>query len=151
MAEIGSPQSVSALINLFQVRDEKVRYTHYFEEELHPAEIALQKVGSRAIPPLIAALDNENIRYMAAQSLGDRGPEAIPPLTAILQHRIDPAMQEMLQDRGADRRRSAVFALGQIGQKNPASKSTSIKMLSGVMDDRSETLARPLAGSWRFS
>ncbi len=43
LAEIGSPQSVLALINLFQVRDEKVRYTHYFEEEMHPAEIALQK------------------------------------------------------------------------------------------------------------
>ena len=47
----------------------------------------------------------------------------------------------IFRDHDADRRRSAVYALGQIGRKYPAQKSAVSKILSGVMNDRGENRA----------
>ena len=53
---------------------------------------------------------------------------------------MEPALKEILEDKDADLRRSAVFALGQIGRKNPANKKAIIKKLDTVMNDKSETV-----------
>ena len=145
LANIGSDQAIAALINSLQISDEKLRYTYYLgpdSGDLPPTATALIKVGSKAIPALIVALGNENVRFIAAEILGQIGAKSIPSLLEVLKRKLDvkSALSEILKDKDIDIRRSAVYALGQIGKKDLASKATVIEILTKVMNDESEHL-----------
>ena len=142
LGKMATPEAIATLISLLQVRDEKFRYTHYWEDGTdHPEAMrSLQKIGPRVIPALTAALKNENIRFLVADTLGNLGPQAIPPLKAIvqLQDNGEPALRDIFRDKNADLRRSAVYALGKVGQKSPAQKSVVTRILTRIMIDRAE-------------
>jgi len=141
LANIGSDQAIAALIKSLQISDEKLRYT-YSEGDRPPTADSLIKIGSTAIPALIAALENENVRFLAADTLGQIGAKSIPPLLEVLKRKpgVKPALSEILKDKDVDIRRSAVYALGKIGKKDLASKATVIEILTKVMNDESEHL-----------
>ena len=48
----------------------------------------LRAIGDRAVPILIANLDDENVRYQCVQILGDiRARKAVPKLLAMMKHK----------------------------------------------------------------
>jgi len=144
LANIGSDQAIAALISSLQISDEKLRYTYYLEDggDRPPTAGNLIEIGSKAIPALIAALENENVRFMAADTLGQIGAKTISPLLEVLKRKpnVEPALSEILKDKDVDVRRSAVYALGQIGKKYILSKATVIEILTTMMNDESEHL-----------
>jgi HEAT repeat protein len=144
LANIGSEHAIAALINSLQISDEKLRYTFYLESggDRPPTAGMLIKIGPRAIPALIAALENEKVRFLAADTLGQIGVKSIPSLLEVLKRRpgAKPALSEILEDKDVDIRRSAVYALGSIGNKYSASKEFVIEVLTKVMNDENEHL-----------
>lgn len=145
LANIGSDQAIAALINSLQISDEKLRYTYYLGPEsgdLPLTATTLIGVGSKAITALILGLENENIRFITAEILGQIGAESIPPLLEVLKREpsLGPALNEILRDKNVDIRRSAVYALGQVGKEDLASKAIVTELLMEVMNDTSEHL-----------
>ena len=79
LGKIGSAESINVLINLLQVSDEKNRYSLYPDDaQARPlsSDILIES-GPKVIPALITGLKNENIRFIAADTLGQMGLEAI--------------------------------------------------------------------------
>ena len=79
---------------------------------------------------MIAALKNENLRFLAADTLGQMGRQAISPLIAILKPpgAVKSGLNNTLQGKNADIHRSAVYALGLIGRKNPGKKKLLLRL-----------------------
>lgn len=144
LANIGSDQAIAALINSLQISDEKLRYTYYLEYggDRPPTADMLIKIGSRTIPALIVALENENIRFLAADTLGQIGAKSIPPLLEVIEREpsTGAVLNEILRDKDVDIRRSAVYALGQIGKGKLLSRATVTEILIKVMNDENEHL-----------
>ena len=142
LGEIASPEAIAVLIHLLQVSDEKFRYSYFSKEDRPLTSIILLGIGFRIIPALIAALHNPDIRFLVADTLGQMGSQAIPPLMAIIQaqNSVDPAVKEILADKDADRRRAAAYALGKLGRKHPAHKNAVIKILTNIMTDKNESV-----------
>lgn len=113
-AASGDPKAVRALLPLFATEDNErlVRF--------------VATLGGKAVPPLIAALDDPDPRISetAAGLLGElRAKQAVPGLTVFLQ-----------SDR--PRRYAAAWALGEI--KNPGS----IPVLVAALRDRNESVVK---------
>lgn len=145
LANIGSDQAIAALINSLQISDEKLRYTYYLgpdSGDLPLTATTLIGVSSKAIPALILGLENENIRFIAAEILGQIGAESVSSLLEVLQREpsTGSALNEILSNKDIDIRRSVVYALGQIGKKDLESETTVTELLMEVMNDTSEHL-----------
>ena len=125
LANIG-PQSVAALTELLQDKNEHVRYA---------AAWALWEIGaaaSPAVPALTALLKDDEVKDAAAGALGGIGPEAKPAVAALT---------ELLKDKHADVRRNAVEALGKIAPEM-ATVSAAVRELLGDPDERVRRTAR---------
>ena len=69
---------------------------------------AIADAGARAVPGLIAALDNEKAAYWACLILRDIGPDAKDAV---------PALTKKLQDKDPEVRREAILALAAVGKE----------------------------------
>ena len=142
LEKIASEQAITALINTLEVSDGKLRYSYYKGEsgDRPPTATHLIKIGRKAIPALIKALENENNRFMVADILGEIGSETIPSLVEVLRRnrKLEPVLSVILKDKNLDIRRSVIYTLGNIGRKNSVSKPEVIDILTMVMNDNNE-------------
>jgi HEAT repeat protein len=138
LSKIDSSQSMAVLINLLKMQDEFFRYTHYLpgEGDSSAAEYLTK------LDPLMNILQNENGRFLASDTLGRIGPKAIPSLMAIIKikDRFEPALSGLFLDHNADLRRSAVYSLGKIGERNRTQKNAIVELLAWIMNDKRENL-----------
>ena len=90
--------------------------------------LALTKIGSAAVPALLAALsdDDEEARKWVVLTLGEIGPAAEPAI---------PALVAELKDEDEEVRRSAILALGRIG---PAAEPAIPALVAALKDEDEE-------------
>jgi HEAT repeat protein len=143
LGKIGSVQALSAIINTLQLSDKELRYGWYWGEARVgpiPAVQTLIKVGSKAVPSLMNALKNENVRFLASFTLGQLGPQVITYLMPVIQGKAEKEnyLRPIFQDKDVDLRRSAVYALGQICLKNHAAKNACLQKLTTIMNYQNE-------------
>lgn len=92
-----------------------------------------------AIPELIHALGDQDLRYSAAEALGRIGDDAVPDLLMLLKGsnvEVAPELAEALQGKDLDVRRSAAYALLQTGVAQAIADELLI-----IMQDQDEDLA----------
>ncbi|MBI1923988.1 HEAT repeat domain-containing protein [Candidatus Poribacteria bacterium] len=118
LGQIGDPQAISSLIQVLHDRDVSVCCT---------AAEALGQIGDpRAIPALTIAL--QNVRAVASAALVKIGPASIPALTTALQHKC------------GDVRRTAAWALDQIGWTPSSTTDEAFYYVANLQWDRTVKL-----------
>lgn len=100
----------------------------------------LAKLGPSAVsalPELVQALHDEDLRRSVAEGLGAIGPDAVPALLQLLRSTSDfntPGLAEALEGKDNDVRRSAVYAIG----LNPSSAKAAAEDLLAIASSDSE-------------
>jgi HEAT repeat protein len=87
---------------------------------------AVAAVGAEAVPGLSRALKYEDIRPMAAQALGQIGPDAAEAV---------PALTQYLAESNTETQREILFALGQIGAASKSAVPEVLKQLENEDED----------------
>ncbi|MCA6622011.1 MAG: HEAT repeat domain-containing protein [Pseudanabaena sp. M165S2SP1A06QC] len=119
LRKIKALESIPLIIKSLKDSDYKVRAS--------AAKMLGEMASIESIPSLIGLLkDNSwNVRLTAANALQSIGDEAIPLLLNVLSTNSEdsPVLQEILQNKNLDHRRSVVFVLGKIGGSSNSSKN----------------------------
>ena len=149
------PEAVPALIAALKDENEHVRDS---------AADVLGDIGPEAkaaVPALIEAIKDDDIRWSAENALGEIGPEAVPALVEALKDKDSgvreratmalgkigpeavPALVEALKDKDSGVRERAAMALGRIG---PEAKSAVSALIEALKDKNSGVRERAAMG-----